>query len=43
MWDPPAVSVLATATTSATFYPHCEQRIRVASAARVYDCISVSI
>ena len=24
---------LATATTSATYFPHCEQRIRVASAA----------
>ena len=28
---------LATATTSAAFFPHCEQRIRGASASRVVD------
>jgi hypothetical protein len=28
---------LATATTSAIFFPHCEHRIRLASAANVTD------
>ena len=32
---PPRGLGLATATTSATFLPHCEQRIRAASAASV--------
>jgi hypothetical protein len=32
---PPRRLGRATATTSATFLPHCEQRIRVASAANV--------
>jgi hypothetical protein len=28
---------LATATTSATFFPHCEHRIRLASVTKVTD------
>jgi hypothetical protein len=34
---PPRGLGRATATTSATFFPHCEQRIRVESAASVTD------
>jgi hypothetical protein len=34
---PPRGLGRATATTSATFLPHCEQRIRVASCASVTD------
>jgi len=34
---PPRGLGLATATTSATFFPHCEHRIRVASFANVTD------
>ena len=34
---PPRGLGLATATTSATFFPHCAQRIRLASAASATD------